>query len=285
MTAADIISLVNPATAAGKFAVKYAVKAYLEKRAKDKVAQEIAQKEADDLAKQLLKEMDEAVEVAKSCSNSFPLQTAILMRDGRVSPIGSIGEGDAVQVEDAGRRGVGSVIRVIETNRTQSLVSIRLEDGATLDATAEHPVWEEGGRRFIPARLLRTGDLLRNSAGDLVRVYSVHARTETLPVRNLEVVPGNTFYAGSSQVLVHNCNRLTTKQATQLAEYLGATPTNFTSALDEKIFKYGKYYITQDRTSHKGGVWKMAKSVKDLQSTSSVNRMGTYSWDLQPIAK
>ena len=46
----------------------------------------------------------------------------------------------------------------------------------------------------------------------------------------------------------------------------------------ELIYKSRKTYISRDLTSHKGGAWKMASSIKNLQSKNT--RQGTYNKDL-----
>lgn len=65
----------------------------------------------------------------------------------------------------------------------------------------------------------------------------------------------------------------TTKEMTQEAEKLGFTKTNYKSS-GQPVFKKGNRYISPDRDSHNGGVWKMADSVKNLGSRTT--RMGTY---------
>lgn len=75
-------------------------------------------------------------------------------------------------------------------------------------------------------------------------------------------------------------SRLTTSQATQMAERVGYRPTSFISS-GERVFTNGKTFITQDRTAHNGGLWKMANSVQDLRAGA---RLGTYDYDLNWIA-
>lgn len=65
----------------------------------------------------------------------------------------------------------------------------------------------------------------------------------------------------------------TTKEATEAAEKLGFKKTNYHSQR-QPVFKKGNRYITPDRTSHNGGVWKMADSVDNLVDRTT--RMGTY---------
>jgi hypothetical protein len=80
--------------------------------------------------------------------------------------------------------------------------------------------------------------------------------------------------------------KLTTNSAArEAAKALGYNTTNHTSH-GAPVFTRGKgakgpKYITPDRTSHKGGVWKGATSVKNLGSKST--RSGTYDASLKRI--
>lgn len=49
------------------------------------------------------------------------------------------------------------------------------------------------------------------------------------------------------------------------------------------IFTNGKYYISYDVDHHNGGFWKVAKSIKKLQSKDS--REGTFDEHLNKIGK
>jgi RHS repeat-associated protein len=75
-------------------------------------------------------------------------------------------------------------------------------------------------------------------------------------------------------------NRLSNAQAAQMAQRVGYRPTNYISR-GEKVFTNGKTFITQDTTSHSGGLWKMANSVAELRAGT---RLGTYDYDLNRIA-
>ena len=95
---------------------------------------------------------------------------------------------------------------------------------------------------------------------------------------NFEVADVHTYYVGNG-VLVHNmngqpCGKITNKEATKVAKDLGYEPTNYTSKNGAKIFTNGKNYISADVTSHNGGFWKMADSVKEINSKTT--RLGTY---------
>jgi hypothetical protein len=96
-------------------------------------------------------------------------------------------------------------------------------------------------------------------------------------------VPGghdHDFYIDTTiaTILVHNCpNPLTNSQAKDMANRVGYRPTN-QSSMGQRIFTSGKTYITQDVTSHTGGLWKMARTIAGLASKST--RMGTCDYDL-----
>ena len=94
-------------------------------------------------------------------------------------------------------------------------------------------------------------------------------------VFNFEVEDFHTYFVGESHVLVHNACGMTNKEAAELAKELGFEKTNYLSS-GKKVFYHPKkkVYITVDRDSHNGGVWKVAKTVSELGSKTT--RMGTY---------
>lgn len=47
------------------------------------------------------------------------------------------------------------------------------------------------------------------------------------------------------------------------------------------IFTNGKNFISPDLDGHNGGIWKMAKSIKNLQDKRT--RMGTYDANLKRV--
>ena len=49
----------------------------------------------------------------------------------------------------------------------------------------------------------------------------------------------------------------------------------------QKVYSNGKDYISPDRDGHNGGIWKRAKSIKDLDDPKK--RMGTYDADFNRI--
>lgn len=83
---------------------------------------------------------------------------------------------------------------------------------------------------------------------------------------------------------VTNAIKNSPKAAANAAKRLGYSPTNYTSQGKRVFKKNGKgnpKYITVDRTSHNGGAWKGANSVKNLGSKKT--RSGTYDANLKRI--
>ena len=70
----------------------------------------------------------------------------------------------------------------------------------------------------------------------------------------------------------------TTKEAAEAAQALGFRRIKETVHGGQAVFKRGNEYITRDRTGHNGGAWKMADSVRGLESKTT--RAGTFSADL-----
>ena len=69
-------------------------------------------------------------------------------------------------------------------------------------------------------------------------------------------------------------HKMTTKMADEAAERLGYKRVHGQYSHGQPVYSNGKTYITPDVDQHSGGVWKMAKTIKDLYDKST--RMGTY---------
>ncbi|MGL4306894.1 MAG: toxin C-terminal domain-containing protein [Mycobacteriaceae bacterium] len=282
MDAIDVISLVNPVSAAGKFAVKYAVKEYLKKRAKDGIAKEVAQKEADNLARQLAKEMDDAVQAGKNCANSFTGNTVVVMGDGSRKPISEIMLDDVVLAKNPtnGLEQAQPVTALIRNGGAHEMVRLGFGGDTFVDATLEHPFWSVDAQQYVDAGDLKVGERVLAGSGARVKVESSWRYTENLIAYNLQVDQLHTYQVSDLSLLVHNkCeNPLTTKQQNDLASYLGYAKMNERTRNEMPIFKKDNKYISFDRDGHNGGVWKMADSVEELNSKQT--RLGTYNYDL-----
>ncbi|MFD5699124.1 polymorphic toxin-type HINT domain-containing protein [Streptomyces lasiicapitis] len=156
---------------------------------------------------------------AKGCpsSNSFTPGTKVLMADGSTKSIRDVDIGDKVLATDpkTGKTKVRTVTAEIKGKGTKHLVKVTIDtDGnrgtktASVTATDGHPFWVPELAEWIDATDLRSGQLLRTSAGSYVQITAVERWTQQASVHNLTVADLHTYYvvAGATSVLVHNCN-------------------------------------------------------------------------------
>ena len=163
--------------------------------------------------------------------NSFPADTLVHVKPDEarakdaslgkstLKPIGDIKLGDEVlafsEWKDQGKSGkmdrrlsYEKVADVFTSYKAQTLVRLTLDDGQTLTATEGHPFKTADGWR--DAIMLKKGGklLLKGGDDDAERTATItDMRTEqrTLPVYNLEVANGHTYFVGIDGNLVHNC--------------------------------------------------------------------------------
>ncbi len=206
----------------------------------------------------------------------FVAGTVILTVAGKKA-IEEIQVGDKVWAWDE-KSGDVAVKEVVETyiNESKELIHVFVE-GEEIITTPTHPFYSPT-RGWTEAIQLRAGDILVLVNGEYVIVEKVQHEILESPVLvyNFQVEDYHTYYVSDTSVLVHNmCQPLKGKDAVEAAKKLGYTATKQYSK-GQRIFYNSKTrtYITADIDGHKGGVWKMAKTIKDLASKST--RMGTY---------
>ncbi|RZU16408.1 intein/RHS repeat-associated protein [Kribbella rubisoli] len=216
---------------------------------------------------------------AKACS--FAGATPVLMADGVHKPIAEVRPGDKVLATDpeTGEQVARWVTQVWVHGDTVMNVSV---DGESITTTEDHPFWSVTDGRFERADELAAGELVLRADGKSGRVSGLDLASARRDVAyNLTVEGIHTYHVGRIGVLVHNeCKvplpsqvkgktaPLTTSQAGDLAKYLGYARTNFL-VQGERVFRRGNSYIVHDTTAHSGGVWKIANSVKSLQSKTT----------------
>ena len=138
----------------------------------------------------------------------------------RLKPINQINVGDEVlafsEWKDKGksskmdrRLSYEKVTDVYTSYKAQTLVHLTLDDGQTLTATEGHPFKTADGWR--DAIMLKKGGklLLKGGDGDAdaertATIAEVRTEQKTLPVYNLEVANGHTYFVGIDGELVHN---------------------------------------------------------------------------------
>ncbi len=254
-----------------------------------------------------------AFAVSLRFSQCFKEGTNVLTEDGNKA-IEDIKEGDMVLSydENTGKQGYKKVIRLFR-NSTKLWVELTVKvDGKEqepISCTPEHPFYilnveedtplvnfeernnKEHNGQWVSAKDLKSGDVVLLESGKHGTINRVEIEKLGIPevTYNFEVADFHTYYVGEEGILVHNMcpgaddlvgsaddvGIMTNKQAAELADQLGYSPTNYRSQ-GQTVFKNakGNRFITQDITSHNGGVWKMADSVEKLASRAT--RMGTY---------
>ena len=144
---------------------------------------------------------------AKACRlNSFTGDTLVLMADGTKKPIKDVRLGDRVMATDplTGTSGPRNVIDLIRHSGPHTMVTVRLVDGSTIEATDQHPFWVESQKGWVDAIDLKSGDIVVDADGDRLTIASLGISERDLTAYNLTVVDLHTYYAGDDSVLVHN---------------------------------------------------------------------------------
>jgi len=149
-------------------------------------------------------------------TNSFTPNTPVLMADGSSRPIATITVGDHVLATDpeSGRTEAKPVTDLITGEGTKTLVTITVLANTTTGttgavvATDGHPFWVQSEHRWVDAKDLRPGTLLRTAAGTYIQITAVRTHTTHHRVHNLTVADLHTYYVavGPASALVHNCN-------------------------------------------------------------------------------
>ncbi|MFG2919577.1 polymorphic toxin-type HINT domain-containing protein [Kitasatospora sp. NPDC048298] len=140
--------------------------------------------------------------------NSFPAGTRVLMANGSTRAIETVRVGDEVLATDptTGLTGPRRVTATIYGPDDRDFTDISLGAGQALTSTDHHPFWSENQKKWIDAVDLKTGDELRNPAGQPQRIADVRHWNTLQPAYNLSVDELHTYYvlAGETPVLVHN---------------------------------------------------------------------------------
>ncbi|MGO4636435.1 SpvB/TcaC N-terminal domain-containing protein [Streptomyces sp. 2RAF24] len=146
--------------------------------------------------------------------NSFTPDTKVLMADGGQKPIAEVRVGDEVTATDpvTGETGPRTVTALITGQGEKHLVAITVTtpegNQGTLTATEGHPFWAPALGKWLYAKELTPGTLLRTGNGSYTQVTAIRTWTQQKRVHNLTVDELHTYYvlAGQTPVLVHNSN-------------------------------------------------------------------------------
>ena len=236
-----------------------------------------------------------------SCGGgSFSSDTRVVMADGTTKALTEIRVGEMVEATDTatGKTTARTVSRVW-INHDTDLMDVTLDVGGTralIHGTQDHLFWSSSRHSWVKADHLKIGERLHTNRDVVATVTKTEELPGTADMWDLTVSNDHDFYVVTAivPVLVHNNSgncpppylaaeqgaRMTTKQATALAKYLGYTKTKEYSH-GQPVYTNGKTVISPDADGHSRGAWKMARTVDQLNANQ---RMGTYDFLLNWIA-
>ena len=147
---------------------------------------------------------DAADAAGASCGLSFSPQTTVLMADGSSKPIDKLRVGDLVEAYDpaTGKTGPHRVTAVM-VNRDPATEHLVLDTGA-LETTPNHPFYTTD-RGWVEAGQLKIGEHIRTATGTDALVVSFTVDPHPARMWDITVAGAHSFFVGSGEVLVHNC--------------------------------------------------------------------------------
>lgn len=93
-------------------------------------------------------------------------------------------------------------VRMLYERATDTLLLITTSTGEVIQTTPNHPFYSAA--RWTPAGQLKTGDKLADANGQPIEIRRISRQIGSFRVYNLEVTQAHTYYAGRSNILVHN---------------------------------------------------------------------------------
>ncbi len=145
----------------------------------------------------------------KACGvNSFDGDTLVSTELG-LRPISVIKIGDKVWAynEETGEKSLQAVVHLIQGEGQKDLVTITLDSGEEITATAEHPFYLPREKQWLDADELNTNDVLLSLADTSTLISDVEAYSRMARVYNLTVANDHTYYVGDAGVLSHNASK------------------------------------------------------------------------------
>ena len=129
------------------------------------------------------------------------------------TPIETLKVGDLVQSEDPKTGAISLqhvtqvIVRPVEKIKTFYKLSVS-KDGTVEDfyVTGEHPFWIADKAAWKTVDELAVGDTLADFGGHRLRVSAKAELSEKQQTYNITVEGTETYFAGKSEVLVHNCS-------------------------------------------------------------------------------
>ncbi|RKT02186.1 intein/RHS repeat-associated protein [Streptomyces sp. 3211.6] len=211
--------------------------------------------------------------------NSFATGTLVVMADGSRRAIEELQPGDQVLASDpeTGLTYAEEVTATILGEGSKNLVEITVDstdnaESPSITATDHHPFWVPDLSEWVDATDLQSGEWLQTSTGTRVQISAVKRWTTSATVRNLTVADFHTYYvvAGSTPVLVHNCNG-----ATLELKYKKGWSADQIAAADRKVAALnasGNLIVTKpQRSGSAADMWRRAGN--DTVSGSDIDHI------------
>ncbi|MEU5437397.1 RHS repeat-associated core domain-containing protein [Streptomyces sp. NPDC020719] len=147
--------------------------------------------------------------------NSFPAATTVLLASGAAVPIDQVKVGDTVEATDpltnTTKPEKVTHVDVTLTDKDFTDTTVRTSAGdETITSTQHHPYWDATRKQWVDAANLKRGEQLREPDGTLLTVVKIRNYRRAVTTYNLTVEHIHTYYvvAGSTPILVHNCNEV-----------------------------------------------------------------------------
>ncbi|MGX1976643.1 polymorphic toxin-type HINT domain-containing protein [Streptomyces kronopolitis] len=145
--------------------------------------------------------------------HSFLPGTEVALADGKKKDIEDVTTGDRVVATDpeTGKTTTRPVVATIVTKDDKHFTDLTIKTPAgeaSIIATDTHPFWSAHKKKWINAGDLRPGTQLRTTQGTTAKITAVRHFHKQQQTHDLTVAGTHTYYvlAGSTPILVHNCN-------------------------------------------------------------------------------
>ena len=235
---------------------------------------------------------------AALCDNSFTEQTLVSTQDGLV-PIENIKIGDKVWTynESNNSKSLEEVTHIIKRSVDKKLLDINLTKGEVITTTSNHPFWEQNGHHWILAESINSKSALLNLYGENISITNTKSYSKDATVYNLTTANNHTFYVGTSEVLVHNCDidevmaKIVKKVPKRYCKNLECT--NFAKDLMKRLDKegipykkvelqsnYGIYSMKMGQNISENGYHIGIKVGDNVYDNNNPLGIDYYSWDL-----
>lgn len=150
---------------------------------------------------------------ASDCLHSFVPDTEIALANGERKRIEDVKTGDKVIATDpeTGKTTTRPVVATIVTKDDKHFTDLTIKTpsgDSSIIATDTHPFWSVDKKKWINADDLRPGTQLRTPQGTTAKITAVRHFRKQQQTHDLTIAGTHTYYvlAGSTPILVHNCN-------------------------------------------------------------------------------